>query len=94
MPRKSLAEELYEDEEDCVDEDGHWIVVYDFEGKPNPRFWVNLSRLSTLGAGSRLLQFSVYMTGSRRIARVAVLLARHYGASVEVFRGGAGKPVG
>jgi hypothetical protein len=86
MPRKSLAEELYADEEDCADEGGHWIVVYDFEGKPNPRFWVNLRRLSTMRAGSRLLQLSVYMTGSRRVARVAVLLARHYGASVEVFR--------
>ncbi|HIH87953.1 TPA: hypothetical protein HA344_01940, partial [Candidatus Bathyarchaeota archaeon] len=55
-------------------------------GKPNPRFWANLRRLSALKAGSRLLQFSVYITRSRRVVRVAVRLARHYGASVEAFR--------
>ncbi len=92
MPRKSLAEELYDDAEGCEDDHGNWIVFYDFEGKPNPRFWTNLHRLSALCAGSRFLQFSVYLTGSRRVARVAVSLARHYGASVEVFRGERANP--
>ncbi|MFA5868994.1 MAG: hypothetical protein WC941_04770 [Candidatus Bathyarchaeia archaeon] len=72
MPRISLAEELYREAEDCGDDDGRWIIVYDFEGRPNPRFWMNLHRLSRLCAGSRLTQFSVYVTGSRRVARVAV----------------------
>ncbi len=85
MPRVSLAEELYRDEEKR-DDDSKWLVVYDFTGKPNPRFWANLRQLSALKAGSRLLQLSVYLTGSRRVARVAVRLARHYGASVEAFR--------
>jgi hypothetical protein len=92
MPRISLAEELYREAEDCGDDDGRWIIVYDFEGRPNPRFWMNLHRLSRLCAGSRLTQFSVYVTGSRRVARVAVQLARHYGASVEVFRGEQASP--
>lgn len=86
MGRRSLAEELYEEAEDG-EEEGLWIVVYDFETKPNPKFWVNLHRLSTYSSGSRLIQHSVYLTGSKRVARAVVKLARHYGASVEVFKG-------
>ncbi len=86
MPRMSLAEEFYNDEEECDGDGMKWLIVYDFAGKPNPRFWMNLRRLSALEAGSRLLQLSVYITRSRRVARVAVRLARHYGARVEAFR--------
>jgi len=41
------------------------------------------------GDGS-LVQYSVYITGSRRGAMVAVKLARHYGGDVMVFKGGTG----
>lgn len=87
MPRRSLAEELYEEAKDHEDDEGHWIIVYDFEGKTNPRFWINMHKLSAYHPGSRFLQFSVYLTGSRRVARAVVMLARHYGGAVEVFRG-------
>jgi hypothetical protein len=46
MPRKSLAEELYEEAKDHEHDEGHWIIVYDFEGKTNPRFWINMHKLS------------------------------------------------
>ncbi len=87
MGRRSLAEELYEEAEDGEEKKGRWIVVYDFEVKPNPRFWTNLHRLSAYSPGSRLLQHSVYLSDSERVARATVMLARHYEASVEVFKG-------
>lgn len=86
MPRVSLAEKFYEDEENCDKSEGRWLVVYDFHGGANPRFWMNLHRLSSMADGSTLLQLSVYLAATRRVARVAVKLAEHYGASVEVFR--------
>ncbi len=85
MPRKSLAEKLYADE-DCCRDPGRWIIVYDFAGKTNPNFWDNLRRLSSLDGESRLLQLSVYLAESRQSARVALRLAEHYRASVEAFK--------
>jgi len=42
MVNRSIAHQLLGDE---ADEDGSWIIVYDFiEHKPNPNFWVNLKR--------------------------------------------------
>ncbi len=86
MPRASLAEKYYEDSEDHEDDSGEWIIVYDFEGKPNSKFWTNMHRLSERSMGSRFLQFSVFTTASRRVARAAVMLTRHYGGAVETFR--------
>ncbi|EMR73347.1 hypothetical protein MCGE09_00464 [Thaumarchaeota archaeon SCGC AB-539-E09] len=90
MGRKSLAQEFFEwipaEEEDGFDRT--WIVLYDFKGiKPNPKFWVNLRRLKGLSGSGSLVQYSVFMTRSRRGAAVAVMLARHYGGEVMVFRG-------
>ena len=87
--RKSLAEKFYEgtsEEEDG--EEGTWLVLYDFKGvKPNPRFWANVRRLMGLVGGSRLVQYSVFMTGSREGAIVAGRLVRHYGGEVVAFKG-------
>jgi len=89
MGRKSLAEQYYE--ETSKEEDSSvatWIVLYDFRGvKPNPRFWKNVNRLIGMIGGSSMVQYSVFMTGSRRGAIAAVKLARHYKADVVVFRG-------
>ena len=88
LGRKSLAEEYLDDvpkEEDH--NDGTWLVMYDFDSKPNPRFWLNLRRLVRLLGEGSLVQYSVFMTGCRRGAIVAERLARHYGARVDVFKG-------
>jgi hypothetical protein len=85
LSQTSLAQQILEQ---CAsaDEEGTWIVVYDFrERKPSPRFWVNLRRLKEL-TGCRSLQYSVVVAGSRGAAAVA-RLASHYGADVAVFRG-------
>ncbi len=85
MNQTSLAQRIL-DEEPSTDEEGTWIVVYDFRDfKPSPRFWVNLRRLKEL-AGCISLQYSVVVAGRRGAAAVA-RLASHYGADVAVFRG-------
>ena len=89
MGRKSLAEEYYEETpEDGDGGGGTWLVIYDFRGvKPNPRFWNNLKRLTTLINNTSMIQYSVLKTESRRGALTAVKIAKHYGAEVRVFRG-------
>ena len=88
MGRKSIAEEYYSEipeEEDG--EEGTWLVMYDFKSKPNPRFWGNVKRLIGLVGEGSLVQYSVFMTRSKRGAMAAERIARHYGASVMVFKG-------
>ena len=47
--------------------EGVWLMLYDFKGvKPNPRFWWNLKRLIGLAGDGVMLQYSVFMTRSRR----------------------------
>ena len=87
MGRRSLAEQFYEECEGDEGEEGTWLVIYDFKGKPNPRFWGNMNRLSSLSGGGRRLQYSVFATDSRRSALTAVKIADHYGAEVALFRG-------
>ena len=88
MGRKSLAEERLEKVTE-VKNDGEstWLVMYDFDSKPNPRFWLNLRRLVRLVGEGSLVQYSVFMTRSRKGAIVADRLAKHYGARVDVFKG-------
>ncbi len=88
MGRKSIAEEYYgEISEEEDGEEGTWLVLYDFMSKPNPRFWGNVKRLIGLVGEGSLVQYSVFMTRSRRGAMAAERIARHYGASVMVFKG-------
>jgi len=88
MGRKSLAEKFYEETSEEEDgEEGTWLVLYDFGSKPNPRFWGNIKRLIGLVGEGSLVQYSVFMTRSRRGAMAAMKLARHYGAEVMVFKG-------
>ena len=88
MGRKSLAEIIYEEiPEDEEGEEETWLVLYDFGSKPNPRFWGNIKRLIGLVGEGSLVQYSVFMTRSRRGAMAAMKLARHYGAEVMVFKG-------
>ena len=88
MGRKSIAEEYYKEIPEKEDEEeGTWLVLYDFKSKPNPRFWANIKRLIGLVGEGSLVQYSVFMTRSRRCAMVSVKIARHYGANVMVFKG-------
>ena len=88
MGRKSLAEKYYEETSEEEDgKEGTWLVLYDFRSKPNPRFWGNVRRLNGLVGEGSLVQYSVFMTRSRRGAMAAERIARHYGASVMVFKG-------
>ena len=88
LGRKSLAEEYLDEVPEEKDQgDGIWLVMYDFDSKPNPRFWLNLRRLVRLLGEGSLVQYSVFMTRSRRGAIVAERLAKHYGARVDVFKG-------
>ena len=87
MGRKSLAEKFYEEASEGDGEEETWLVLYDFGSKPNPRFWGNIRRLIGLVGEGSLVQYSVFMTGSRRGAMAAMMLARHYGATVMVFKG-------
>ena len=88
MGRKSIAEGYYEEiSEEEDEEEGTWLVIYDFRSKPNPRFWGNLKRLVGLVGEGSLVQYSVFMTRSRRGAMAGVKIARHYGAEVMVFKG-------
>ncbi len=88
MGRKSIAEEYYEEIPEKEDEEeGTWLVLYDFKSKPNPRFWANIKRLIGLVGEGSLVQYSVFMTRSRRCAMASEKIARHYGARVMVFKG-------
>ena len=88
MGRISLAKKYYEETSENEDnEEGTWLVLYDFGSKPNPRFWGNLKRLIGLVGEGSLVQYSVFMTRSRRGANAAEKIARHYGARVMVFKG-------
>ncbi len=88
MGRKSIAEEYYEEIPEKEDEEeGTWLVLYDFKCKPNPRFWANIKRLVVLVGEGSLVQYSVFMTKSRRGAMACERIARHYGARLMVFKG-------
>jgi len=88
MDGKSLAEKYYEETSEQEDGgEGTWLVLYDFGSKPNSQFWGNVRRLIGLVGEESLVKYSVFMTGSRRGALSAERIARHYGASVMVFKG-------
>jgi hypothetical protein len=88
MPRRSLAEQLYEKTVDLAEEpETHWLVLYDFhETKPNSRFWANIKRLTAHDPGSALVQYSALKTMSRRVATATKRLVEHYGGAAMFFR--------
>ena len=83
MGRKSLAVKLYEQTENIPEQEGTWLVLYDFKGiKPSSKYWTNLNRLIDFTGGGSLVQYSVFTTKDKRAAAVAKRLAEHYGAAV------------
>jgi hypothetical protein len=71
-----------------TEEEGHeWLLLYDFKGtKPGTKFYMNLTRLSTHKGKTALLQYSAFLTSSRRVALAAKKLATHYGAETTLFK--------
>ncbi len=87
MGRKSLAEKYYEEAENIPEEDGTWLVLYDFKGiKPSTKYWTNLRRLIKIAGGGSLVQYSVFTTKDKRAATVAKKLAEHYGAETIMYK--------
>ncbi len=87
MGRKSLAEKYYQETENIPQENGTWLVLYDFkEIKPSTQYWTNLRRLIKIAGGGSLVQYSVFTTKEKRAAAVAKRLAEHYGAETIVYR--------
>ena len=86
MGRKSLAEKYFEETPE-QEEEGNWIVLYDFKGmKPSSKYWHNLKRLTSLVGESSLIQYSVFMTKDKRGAITATKLAKHYGTETRTFK--------
>jgi hypothetical protein len=88
MPRRSLAEQIYQETENITEEpETSWLILYDFhEVKPNTRFWINIKRLTTHDPCSTLIQYSALKTGSKRVASATRRLVEHYGGAARVFR--------
>ncbi len=87
MGRRSLAEKIYEETEGIAEEEGAWLVIYDFHGiKPSTKYWTNLKRLVKITGGGSLIQYSVFHTREKRAAATVSRLARHYGGTSSVYR--------
>jgi hypothetical protein len=87
MGRKSLAMKFYEQTENIPEEEGTWLVLYDFKGiKPSSKYWTNLNRLINFTGGGSLVQYSVFTTKDKRAAAVAKRLAEHYGAETILYK--------
>ena len=85
--RARLAVKFYEEAENIPEEDGTWLVLYDFKGiKPSTKYWTNLNRLIKFTGGGSLIQYSVFTTTDKRAAAVAKRLAEHYGAETIVYK--------
>ncbi len=87
MGRISLAAKFYEDTENIPEEEGTWLVLYDFKGiKPSTKYWTNLNRIIKIAGGGSLVQYSVFTTEDKRAAAAAKRLAKHYGAETIVYK--------
>ena len=87
MGRISLATKFYEDTENIPEEDGTWLVLYDFKGiKPSTKYWTNLNRIIKIAGGGSLVQYRVFTTTDKRAAAAAKRLAKHYGAETIVYK--------
>lgn len=84
--KKSLAQKILEDLEDEEDEEGGYLICYDFKEKPRTPFYTNLERLfSSLEDGS-LIQKSVVSCRRLKTVQAVNRLAKHYGAEALIFR--------
>jgi hypothetical protein len=85
--RISLAKKFYEEAKNIPEEDGTWLVLYDFKGiKPSTKYWTNLNRLIKIAGSGSLIQYSVFTSKDNRAAAVAKRLAEHYGAETIMYK--------
>jgi len=84
--RKRLVSKILESL-DVREERGMYVVVYDFYTKSIPKeFYKSLKYLDEEGYLIVQLQRSVIYTNSLKCALAIKELAKHYGATVEVFK--------
>ena len=84
--KKTIASRILKDLEDESDEEGTFLVFYDFNTRATTVFYKNLEEIRrTLGDGERL-QKSVIQCRKLRTARAIEKLAEHYKADVLLFR--------
>jgi len=79
--RKTVAQHIFDEIGDNYDEEGLYLVIYDFELQAGETthhgFFRNLKRIMDRGDGLRV-QRSVIECKSLRTARAIELLCRHY----------------
>jgi len=88
LPRgkKTIASTILKDLEDMSDEEGSFLVLYDFTGKASFYFYKNLHIIQeTLGDGETI-QKSTLQCKYLRTARAIQTLAKRYKANVLLFR--------
>lgn len=89
MGRKSVAARILENLEKDHDQEGSFILVYDFpaSARPQPEFYNNLQRIfEALGDGVRV-QKSTIRFKTLKAARAVGHLCRHYDSKVLLFKG-------
>lgn len=89
MPRKSIADKFLL-ELKCTDENGDYLVVYDFSvgrsGRIPLRFYRNLKTLIERLGEMQVIQKSVLLCKGKKAALAVAKLVEYYGGSVRVFR--------
>ena len=85
MGRKSKAQLIIEQLKDEPEDQGDFLVFYDFHGGNPSRFYKNLDRILAR-LGGWLVQLSVVRTQSKRAALATKYLAEGYRADVEVYK--------
>lgn len=59
---------------------------YNTSRAPNSKFWDNLGRIKSLAGSGSLIQYSVFVSNSKRGAVMAMKIAHQYGAERIMYR--------
>ena len=89
MGRKSVAARILENLEKDLDQEGSFILVYNFpaRARPQPEFYNNLQRIfEALGDGVRVQKSTIHFK-TLKAAQATRALATHYGAQTLLFQG-------
>ena len=68
------------------DEEGCFLVFFDFTGKISQYFYKNLERIQKRQGDGKKVQFSVLECTHLRTAKVIALLAQHYEGEVLIYK--------
>ena len=84
--RETIASKILKDLSDENDEEGNFLVFYDFKTRATTVFYKNLEDIrKTLGDGEKI-QKSVIQCKFARTAKAIKKLAEHYKANVLLYR--------